>query len=237
MPKNNRQLEVGEWRIPVLYEDEAILVIDKPAGLIIEKSHTHSEVTLQDMLPEAEDLDRGGLVHRLDRDTSGVMVVAKTGEAQAALQEQFKGRLTDKEYTALVWGRLPEEHLIIDAPIGRHPKLGYKYVVMEGGREAKSEVWAEGEYVLESDVATLVRVKIYTGRTHQIRVHMMALGNALVGDSVYGRRKDKTKVRQFLHAAKLSFDHPVTGERMTFEAPLAKELEGFLGGLKVVENK
>ncbi len=217
---------------PVLYEDDAIMVLNKPAGLVVEKSHTHSQVTLQDLLPFADEVDRAGLVHRLDRDTSGVMVVAKTNDSQAALQKQFLERTTDKEYMALVWGKLADDHAVINAPIARHPKIGYKYVVMDGGRDAKTEFWRLGEYKLADDVASLIKVDLHTGRTHQIRVHMMAMGHALVGDTVYGRRKDKSAIRQFLHASKLSLQHPATGKTMTFEAPLADDLQRFLDGLK-----
>ena len=118
---------------PILYQDEDILVIDKPAGLIVQKSHTHTDPTLDEMLPEAPGLERQGIVHRLDRDTSGVMVIAKTASAQAELQRQFANRLVEKEYIALVWGRFADAHAIVDAPILRHPSLGYKYVVANQG--------------------------------------------------------------------------------------------------------
>ena len=214
---------------PILYQDEDILVINKPAGLIVQKSHTHTESTLDEMLPQIPGLERQGIVHRLDRDTSGVMVIAKTPAAQIELQQQFANRLVDKEYIALVWGRFADAHAIVDAPILRHPSLGYKYVVAnQGGREAKTEIWRQQVYIYQGEPVSLLRLKLHTGRTHQARVHLFALGYPMVGDRVYGRRKDKTDMRQFLHAAQLSFTHPASGQKMQFNAPLPVELQDFI---------
>lgn len=214
---------------PILYQDEDILVIDKPAGLIVQKSHTHTDPTLDEMLPEAPGLERQGIVHRLDRDTSGVMVIAKTASAQAELQRQFANRLVEKEYIALVWGRFADAHAIVDAPILRHPSLGYKYVVAnQGGREAKTEIWRQQVYMYQDEPVSLLKLKLHTGRTHQARVHLFALGYPMVGDRVYGRRKDKTEMRQFLHAAQLGFTHPTSGQKMQFDAPLPVELQEFI---------
>ena len=214
---------------PILYQDEDILVIDKPAGLIVQKSHTHTDPTLDEMLPEAPGLERQGIVHRLDRDTSGVMVIAKTASAQAELQRQFANRLVEKEYIALVWGRFADAHAIVDAPILRHPSLGYKYVVAnQGGREAKTEIWRQQVYMYQDEPVSLLKLKLHTSRTHQARVHLFALGYPMVGDRVYGRRKDKTEMRQFLHAAQLGFTHPTSGQKMQFDAPLPVELQEFI---------
>ena len=221
----------------ILFEDNWLLVIDKPAGLIVQKSHTHNEQTLEAMLPEAEELERKGIVHRLDRDTSGVMVIAKTVDAQTSLQRQFAERQTHKEYVALVWDEVLDEHAIIDAPIMRHPSLGYKYVVAEGGRESKTEFWREAVYEISGQKLSLLRIKLHTGRTHQARVHLFALGHPLVGDKVYGRRKDKTGIRHFLHALRLTFKHPGTNEAVDFEAPLAADLQQFLETLTLVEDE
>lgn len=214
---------------PILYEDDDLLVIDKPAGLIVQKSHTHTEQTLDAMLPDNNLVERQGIVHRLDRDTSGVMVVAKTAEAQKELQRQFADRLIDKEYIALVWGNFADEHAIVDAPILRHPSLGYKYVVANsGGREARTEIWREQIYQYNDEYLSLLRLKLHTGRTHQARVHLFALGYPMVGDKVYGRRKDKTDIRQFLHASKLGFVHPTSKKQMSFTSPLPQDLQSFL---------
>ena len=216
---------------PIIFEDEALMVINKPAGLIIQKSHTHAQRTLEDMLPVLPNLERGGLVHRLDRDTSGVMIVAKTPSAQQFLQEQFAERLVDKEYIALVWDQIPEDHAIIDAPIARHPAIGHKYVVTQEGKNAKTEVWKVQFYDYGGQVVSLIRLKLYTGRTHQVRVHCAAWAHPVVGDTVYGRRKDPCRTRQFLHAAYVSFNHPLTQQPVEFRVPLAPDLQEFLDTL------
>jgi 23S rRNA pseudouridine1911/1915/1917 synthase len=216
---------------PILYQDDDLLVINKPAGLIVEDSHTHSQATLQHAL-DNDTVDRGGLVHRLDKDTSGVMLVAKTPQAQAALQQQFKARQVHKTYTALVWGKPKDSHFKIDAPIERHPVHGYKFVVAEGGRPAQTEVWLEGEYRLNKEPVSLLRIEPHTGRTHQIRVHLAAMRLPIVGDKVYGRRKDHTPMRQFLHASNIKFTHPTSGRPLQFDAPLSDDLRQFLDGLQ-----
>ena len=216
---------------PILYQDDDLLVINKPAGLIVEDSHTHSQTTLQHALNN-NTVDRGGLVHRLDKDTSGVMLVAKTPQAQEALQQQFKLRQVHKTYLALVWGKPKDQHFKIDAPIDRHPVHGYKFVVAEGGRPAQSEVWVEQAYQLNREPVTLLRIEPHTGRTHQIRVHLAAMRLPIVGDRVYGRRKDKSPIRQFLHASSIKFTQPSTGHELSFEVPLADDLRQFLNSLQ-----
>jgi 23S rRNA pseudouridine1911/1915/1917 synthase len=220
---------------PQLFKDDQLLVINKPAGLIVEDAHTHSQATLEHALPQDDDLDRNGLVHRLDKDTSGVMLVAQTPEAQANLQQQFKDRTVTKQYTALVWGKPKDKHFIIDAPIARHPMLGYKYVAMEGGRLAKTEVWLEKVYIYQDQPVSLLRIQPYTGRTHQIRVHLAAMRLPIIGDKIYGRRKDNSTIRQFLHATSIKLTHPTTGQELHFEAPLADDLADFLSQLTPAE--
>jgi len=173
-------------------------------------------------------LERGGIVHRLDKDTSGVMVVAKTEEAMAELQRQFKARETEKEYLALVWGSPPASGRI-ETLLGRHPVHRQKQAVLkEDGREAISNFETREQF----DETALVQVKIETGRTHQIRVHMTHIGHPIVADSTYGRsRKNKLPLkpeRQMLHAAKLSFTHPTHGKRLSFEAPLFDDMRQLL---------
>lgn len=223
---------------PVVFEDDQILVINKPAGLIVQDSHTHNQATLEQAIAatapdnsDDEGLERGGIVHRLDKETSGLMVIAKTPTAQTNLQQQFKDRQVHKRYLAMVWGRPKDDHAIINAPINRHPVTGYKYVVMAGGREAVTEFWLDQEYRYHDEVMSLLKVFPQTGRTHQIRVHLTALRLPIVGDTIYGRRKDKTGIRQFLHAAELEFQHPTTGEQMRFEASLPEDLQTFLDKL------
>lgn len=229
MPKNN-PLEFP----PIIYQDESILVIDKPAGMIVQKSHTHNQPTLEQALPGRDDLERKGIVHRLDRDTSGLMVIAQTPAAQQSLYQQFQKRQVQKEYQALVWGEFKDHHAIIEAPIARHPHYGYKYVVMEGGREAKTEAWKTQVFSYHDDKMTLLKLRLHTGRTHQIRVHLHALGYPMVGDKIYGRRKDSFDTRQFLHANHLSFTHPDTRQLVEFDTPLPGELQAFIDQLQPV---
>jgi 23S rRNA pseudouridine1911/1915/1917 synthase len=220
---------------PILYQDEDIVVINKPAGLIVQKSHTHTEPTLDQLLPANPELERQGIVHRLDRDTSGVMVIARTSHAQQDLQRQFSNRLVEKEYVALVWGEFPDAHAIVDAPILRHPSLGYKYVVAnQGGREAKTEIWRQQIYSYEGEPLSFLRLKLHSGRTHQARVHLFAMGYPLVGDKVYGRRKDKTGLRQFLHARQLGFIHPTSHQHVQFTADIPQEMQQFLNQISSV---
>jgi len=252
--KPNHKLKVGDavgWILPekgsteaqpeniplnILFEDPEVLVLSKPPGLVVHPAVGNESGTLVNALlfhdPVFQAVERAGIVHRLDKDTSGVMVVAKTEAALAELKRQFKARETKKEYRAVVWGAPPPSGRI-ETLIGRHPKHRQKMAVLsEGGRKAITNF-----KTLESfpDVA-LLQVGIETGRTHQIRVHMAYLGHPVVGDSVYGRaRKNKLPVtaeRQMLHAAKLDFTHPDTGKRLSFEASLFDDMRRLLDALR-----
>ncbi|VGO22735.1 RluA family pseudouridine synthase [Pontiella sulfatireligans] len=248
--KPNQKLKTGDelcWTLPeegpsepqpeeiplnILFEDDALLVLNKPPGLVVHPAVGNSTGTLLHGLlfydPVFQTLERAGIVHRLDKDTSGVMVVAKSAKALEELRRQFKARETEKEYLALVWGRPPESGRI-ETLLGRHPRHRKKQAVLEeGGREAVSNF-----KTLETfKEVTLVQVKIETGRTHQIRVHMAHLGHPVVGDSVYGRaRKHNLPMmpeRQMLHAAKLGIAHPGSGKRLSFEAPLFDDMHQLL---------
>ncbi len=220
----------------ILFEDDDVLVLSKQAGLVVHPAVGNLSGTLLHGLlfhdPVFQKLERGGIVHRLDKDTSGVMVVGKSEEAIAELQRQFKARETEKEYLALVWG-IPPKSGRIEALLGRHPFHRQKQAVLkEDGREAISNF----ELLEEFDEIALVKVTIETGRTHQIRVHMTHIGHPIVGDSTYGRaRKNKLSIkpeRQMLHAEKLSFTHPTTGKRLSFEAPLFDDMQSLLNHLR-----
>ena len=214
--------------LDILFEDDAVLVVNKPPGLVVHPAPGNESGTLVNALlyhdPVFQALERSGIVHRLDKDTSGVMVVAKSAQAIAELQRQFKARETEKEYLALVWGHPPASGRI-ETLMGRHPVHRKKMAVLkEGGRSAVSSY-----KVLESFGETaLLQVRIETGRTHQIRVHMTHAGHPIVGDAVYGRaRKHALPIkphRQMLHAARLEFSHPETGKRLSFEAPLFDDM-------------
>jgi 23S rRNA pseudouridine1911/1915/1917 synthase len=222
--------------LDILYEDDAVLVLNKPPGLVVHPAAGNATGTLVNALmfhdPVFESLERAGIVHRLDKDTSGVMVVAKSQEAMAELKRQFKARETEKEYLALVWGQAPPNGCI-ETLIGRHRVHRKKMAVsMEEGREAVSRYQTLERY----DEMSLVRVRIETGRTHQIRVHMAHIGHPIVGDAVYGRARRHTlpekPERQMLHAARLSFRHPESGKRLSFEAPVFDDMNQLLEWLR-----
>lgn len=217
----------------VLYEDDAIIVIDKQAHLVTHPGAGNTGGTLVNALlgrwPQIaamEDADgRHGIVHRLDKDTSGVMVIAKTAEARENLMAQFQARTVEKTYIAML-ERPPETvQGRIEAPIGRDPKQRKQMAVQRDGKEAITEFTVIDKGFREG--ATLVEFKLLTGRTHQIRVHSAFIGCPVIGDRVYGYRKQRFNrmKRNFLHALRLSFDHPTTGERLTFTAPLPPALE------------
>ncbi len=227
-----REPQPEDIPIDILCEDDAVLVLNKPPGLVVHPAVGNESGTLVNALlfhdPLFRNLERAGIVHRLDKDTSGVMVVAKSEAAMAELQRQFKARETKKEYLALVWGHPPPSGRI-ETLIGRHPKHRQKMAVLEeGGREAVSNFQTLEQFAEVS----LVQVGIETGRTHQIRVHLAHLGHSVVGDAGYGRaRKNKlplTPDRQMLHAARLEFVHPTTGKRLSFEAPLFDDMRHLL---------
>jgi 23S rRNA pseudouridine1911/1915/1917 synthase len=220
----------------VVYEDEYLLVIDKPAGMVVHPAVGHQVGTLVNALlsrlPDIADEDqpdRPGIVHRLDMETSGLIMVAKTAEVRATLQAQFKGREVHKTYLALVEGQVAASHGVINAALGRDPRQRKRISVTKDGREAVTEY-----NVLERfEHASYLEVQPQTGRTHQIRVHLAYIGYPIVGDSVYGFRKQRIKLnRHFLHAARLSFQHPVTGYPLELSAPLPAELQAVLDELR-----
>jgi 23S rRNA pseudouridine1911/1915/1917 synthase len=228
-----------EIPLDILYEDEAIIVVDKPPGMVVHPAAGNYSGTLVNALQfHCRSLSgiggvmRPGIVHRLDKGTSGLMVVAKSDEAHRHLSEQFNKRQVSKHYTALVHGNLREDEGVIDAPVGRHPVERKKMSTKSRrGKEALTR-WK----VLERFGAfTLMEAKIDTGRTHQIRVHLSSIGHPVVGDSVYGGSKRtveapamravlKKLTRQALHAGRLSFIHPVTGQEMSFVSPLPEDM-------------
>ena len=221
-----------EIPLDILFEDAAVLVLNKPPGLVVHPAPGNESGTLVNALlfhnPVFKSVERAGIVHRLDKDTSGVLVVAKSDASMTELQRQFKARETEKEYLALVWGHPPPSGRI-ETLIGRHPKHRKKMAVLaEGGREAVSNFQTLEKF----DETSLVQVRIETGRTHQIRVHLTHLGHPVVGDAVYGRarknRLPRVPERQMLHAAKLGFTHPATGKRLSFEASLFDDMRRLL---------
>jgi len=216
--------------LKTVYEDNDVIVIDKPAGLMVHPAAgQHTGTLVNAILAHCPDLGeingsiRPGIVHRLDKDTSGLIMVAKNDAAQKSLSRQIKQRSIKKGYLALVLGHLIPERGAIDAPIGRHPKDRKKMAVVSGGREARTE-YRVLKYL---DGYTLVEAKPETGRTHQIRVHFAAIGHPIFADHVYGKRSARLG-RQFLHAHRLGFRLPSSGELVEFESELPQDLEEVL---------
>ena len=211
----------------IIYEDDDLLVVDKSAGLTVHPAPGHPSHTLVNAIlshfPHLADIGeslRPGIVHRLDKDTSGVMLVAKNRAAQQNLSDQFKAHSVDKTYLVLVKGRLTPEEGIIEAPMGRDPRNRKRMAVVADGREARTE-YRVVKYIGND---TLLEVMPQTGRTHQIRVHLSAIGYPVVGDKVYGV-KSPYLPRQFLHASHLGFKQPSTGEYLEFTSGLPPDLE------------
>ncbi len=228
-------LEPEAIDLKVVYDDEHIAVIDKPAGLVVHPGVGNMSGTLLNALvnryPHLLDVERHGMVHRLDKDTSGLVVVAKSDAALANMLQQFQQRTVEKHYLALTEKAPSSAKGRINAPIGRDPRQRKKMTVIRDGKEAITEF----EVIEEGfrDGRTLLRVHLLTGRTHQIRVHLAFIGAPVVGDRVYGYSKQRLKLkRQFLHATYLSFDHPITHERMVFESPLPAGLKNILDKLR-----
>ncbi|GBD06902.1 Ribosomal large subunit pseudouridine synthase D [bacterium HR21] len=256
--------------LEILYEDDALLVINKPAGMPTHPGIGHRRGTVvnavlyhlgvrqpiqvqtdvEDELEDegaifASDAVRPGIVHRLDKDTSGLLLITKDSALHAVLAEQFAQRRIQREYWGIVWGHMPERHGIIDAPIGRSPRNRKAFAVVPSGKPARTEYWVLEEY----PIASLVRFRLHTGRTHQIRVHCAWLGHPLLGDPLYGgdsprgattdprwrqcaRRCLELLPRQALHARTLGFFHPITRQWREFEAPLPADMAGVLEELR-----
>lgn len=213
----------------VAFEDDHLLVVDKPAGLVVHPARGHHTGTLSQALAGraagGEDPYRAGIVHRLDRDTSGLLVVAKSDEVHRALKALLAARELHRQYLALVEGRPPARTGMIDAPIGRHRQ---ERVLMSIDTDDPREARTHFEIERLLPRAALLRVLLDTGRTHQIRVHMAAIGHPVCGDPQYGTAGEYGLQRQFLHAARLSFTHPVTGEAVDVSSPLPDDLAAAL---------
>ncbi len=226
-------LDVVAQDIPVtvVYEDPQLLVVDKPAGLTVHPGPGHPDRTLVNallaMVPDLAGIGgtlRPGIVHRLDKDTSGLMIVAKTDAAHRSLTDQLKERRVKKTYVALVEGVVKRDEGEIDGPIARHPRHRKKMAVVEGGRDALTRYRVVERFARH----TLVEAYPVTGRTHQIRVHLTSIGHPLVGDAIYGKRSPLIE-RHFLHAARLAFAlPPAETDWREFESPLPEDLAGVL---------
>jgi 23S rRNA pseudouridine1911/1915/1917 synthase len=224
--------------VDVRYADDDVIVLAKPAGLVVHSGAGHPDGTLVNGLlaryPEMAtvgDEHRPGIVHRLDRDTSGLLVAARTERAYDSLVTQISGRTVERRYVALAWGALSSPRGVIDAPIGRSTSRRTRMAVRETGKAARTEY--EVRVAFHTPVCALLDCRLETGRTHQIRVHLSAIGHPLVGDATYGGAREAIPLdRPFLHAAVLGFDQPTTGERLRFEDPLPEDLAAVLARLE-----
>ena len=241
--------EAEDLPLRIIYQDPDVVVLDKPAGMVVHPAAGHSGGTLVNaLLHHVKDLSgiggelRPGIVHRLDRGTSGVMVVAKNDRAHQELSRQFADREVDKEYVALVWGTVQAGRRI-DAAIGRDP--AHRQKMSTRARRARTAV-TRVTFAHHFEGVSLLRVAIATGRTHQIRVHLSAIGHPIVGDATYGgvHRRTSAKLRvvlrlerPFLHAARLAFTHPVDGRRIEFDSPLPPDLQTVLDELQLREEE
>ena len=221
--------------LTIVYEDDHIIVVDKPAGMVVHPAPGHDHGTLVNaLLAHTTALggsasQRPGIVHRLDKDTSGLLIVAKDDATLLALGEQMRAHSMTKVYLALVEGSLDPPLGAIEAPIGRDPRHRQRMaIVSQGGRAAKTLFTTERSL----HGRTLLRATLVTGRTHQIRVHFAAVGHPVVGDVLYGRLQPPMPPRQFLHATHLAFTHPITGVPLALDSPLPPDLADFLGGLE-----
>ena len=231
-------LVAEEIPISILYEDEDIIVVNKPKDMVVHPALGNHHGTLVNALlghSELSDINgefRPGIVHRLDKNTTGVLVIAKNNFAHQEIAKQIQNRTTKKIYVALVKGIIKEEHGVIDMPIGRHPTDRKKMAVVKGGREAHTEFTVLKRF---KEGYTYIEIELKTGRTHQIRVHMSHIGFPVVGDDVYSSGKNPFGVTsQMLHAKKLGFVHPTKNEYMEFEAPIPEEFERVLNGLTIL---
>ena len=237
-------LEAQAEPIPlsVVYEDEDLLVVDKPKGMVVHPAPGHNSGTLVhallhhcgDSLSGINGVIRPGIVHRIDKDTSGLLIVAKNDFSHTRLAEQIQAHTFTREYSAVVYGSFKEDSGTVDQPLGRHPTDRKKIAVLPNSpsaRRAVTHFWV----VKRFQGFTQLRLRLETGRTHQIRVHMAYLGHPVAGDPVYGPKKSITSLEgQCLHAGKIGFVHPRTGEYLEFEAPLPAYFTGFLQKLKEV---
>jgi 23S rRNA pseudouridine1911/1915/1917 synthase len=224
---------MGEGELRVVHLDAALAVVDKPAGLVVHPAPSHQGPTLVSELAEilggGEDPERPGIVHRLDKDTSGLMVVARSDSAHAALQAQIRRREVERVYLALAHGHLASRTGTIDAPIGRASRQRHRMAVSgAASREARTHFEVLGALARE----TYLEAHLETGRTHQIRAHFAAIGHPLVGDPTYGGKAKYELRRQFLHAHRLSFTHPESDERLSFASELPADLAAALAAAR-----
>lgn len=220
--------------VPVVHEDEHVLVVDKPAGLVVHPgagtlsgTMVHGLISRYPELVGVGPIERPGIVHRLDKGTSGLLMVARTTESLEALSRQLAARTVERRYRTLVWHRVNSSEGLIDAPLGRSPRDPTRHAVIVGGREARTRYEVLERF--EEPELTLLACRLETGRTHQIRVHLEAIGHPVVGDDRYGGSDEAFGLtRPFLHAEALGFEHPASHEWMSFTSPLPADLASLI---------
>ncbi len=229
------KVEPVKMDLNIIYEDKDIIVIDKPSGLVVHPGSGNYNNTLANGLlyytkdlSDQNGIERPGIVHRIDKDTSGLLLIAKTNEAHQILTEDFKEKKVSREYVALLIGEFPNRQAIIDAPIGRDEQNRKRMTVT--AKNSKHAV-THLKVLKRFNDYTLVRLKLETGRTHQIRVHMKYIGYPIYNDPVYTNKKC-SKFGQFLHADQIHFEHPITKEKMAFSSPIPKEMQEFINNLE-----
>ena len=243
MPDTTRKrLVYAALPLAIVYEDEHLIIVDKPAGLVVHPGSGNWNGTMLNALlhhcPELTAVPRAGIVHRLDKDTSGLLAVAKTIPAQTHLVRQLQMRSVVRRYRALVWGDI-DQPAEVDAPIGRHPVHRTRMAVVAAGRNARTHYVPLERF----GVVTLLECQLDTGRTHQIRVHLASIGHPLCGDPVYGRRPRQVQIdsaslkRQALHAQRLELEHPASGRRLAWTAALPEDLSAILALLRAAGRR
>lgn len=235
------KIEAQDIPLDIIYEDNDILVVNKQKGLVVHPANGNPDGTLvnaimahcKDSLSGIGGELRPGIVHRLDKDTSGLLIIAKNDKAHIQVSEQIKNREVKKMYIALVRGTIAEDEATINMPIGRSMRDRKKMAVTKNGKEAVTHFKVLNRYTTNKGSYTLLEIKIDTGRTHQIRVHMAEIGHPVIGDSVYSNGKNEFGVEgQCLHAKRLEFVHPITGKEMKLEAPLPKYFQNIIAQLE-----
>ena len=235
------KIEAQDIPLDIIYEDEDILVVNKQKGLVVHPANGNPDGTLvnavmahcKDSLSGIGGELRPGIVHRLDKDTSGLLIIAKNDKAHIQMSNQIKNREVKKTYIALVRGTIAENEATINMPIGRSTKDRKKMAVTKSGKEAVTHFKVLNRYTTDKGSYTLVEIKIDTGRTHQIRVHMAEIGHPVIGDVVYSNGKNEFGVEgQCLHAKRLEFTHPITGKEMKLEAPLPEYFKNIIEHLE-----
>jgi len=221
-----------DFDIEILYEDDDILIINKPAGLVVHPAPSLDEATVVDWLKykgvslsTLSGEERHGIVHRIDRGTSGALVIAKSNEAHRNLSQELKNKEMGRYYLAIIEPPLKGD-ITVSKPIGRNPKNRLKMAIVEGARDAKSDFVKL--FVSNDEKEELIGAKLYTGRTHQIRVHLNSIGRYIVGDELYGSKKRLDRSRVFLHAYIIYLTHPITKKRLSIKAPIPKDMKDYL---------